>query len=103
MTPDALIVFASLIRFLTDPKTSQTILGIFKDVTAFALATRDRFVREGSWEHQDAQDRLNVQLLQRFTELRAQHMADGVFTDEERLELKAAWDAMVDALKALPA
>lgn len=101
--PEAVTVFASLIRLLADPKTSAAIIAMARDAIEFGIAARDRLTREGSWEHQDAIDKMNLHFRERFTALHQKHMADGVLSDQERLELGAAYDAMMAALKLLPA
>ncbi len=92
-----------LLHLILDPKTSKAVVELMTEAFNLGLMLRDRFTREGSWKRQDALDAFNLHQAKSFAEMHARHMVDGVLTDEERLELAAAWDAMIAALKALPA
>lgn len=95
-------LFASLVRLLADPKTSEAVIAIAKEAVAFGIGYRNRLMLEGGWDHVDALERFDKAAAVAFSEMHARHMADGVFSDAERLEQAQAWDAMVIAMKSLP-
>lgn len=94
-------LLASLVRLLSDPKTSEAIIAVVKQAVGLGISFRNRLVLDGGWDHVHALEKFDKAAAAAFAEMHARHMADGVFSDAERIEQAQAWDVMVVALKAL--